>query len=123
MGPHWFDRLNESGSPLLPGAAHFKPGGFHGRARSGPADVMTSTPHERNVAMRRRAYRPEVPGCLEDRALLSGVAGLSADPVVLPLRRLNRVAEHMRFSFGDFARFRVISLLRDELRNETMPIP
>ena len=46
--------------------------------------------------MRTRAYRPEVPGCLEDRSLLSGVAGLSADPVVLPHRRFNLVAEHMR---------------------------
>src|SRR4051794_7396889 len=73
--------------------------------------------------MRRRAYRPEVPGCLEGRSLLSGVAGLSADPVVLSLRRLNRVAGHMRFSFGDFARLRVISLLREELHNNAMFVP
>jgi hypothetical protein len=73
--------------------------------------------------MRRRAYRPEVPDCLEGRSLLSGVAGLSAHPVVVSHRHLNRAGEHMQFAFGEFTRFRVVSILRDELHNEATPIP
>src|SRR4051794_24218724 len=84
---------------------------------------MASPPHERNVAMRRRAYRPEVPGCLEGRSLLSGVAGLSADPVVLSLRQLARLADHVRINFGYLARYGEIPRLRDELQNDAVIIP
>ena len=65
--------------------------------------------------MRTRAYRPEVPVCLEDRSLLSGVAGLSADPVVLPQRRFNFVGEHMQQGFVLFARDRDVIQLRGEI--------
>lgn len=67
--------------------------------------------------MRSRAYRPEVTGCLEDRLLLTG------DPFVLPLRQLHRTTLHMQFSFGSFARLRVLSDLRDELQGEAKSIP
>ena len=49
--------------------------------------------------MRTRAYRPEVPGCLEDRSLLSSVAGLSADPIVLTRREFNLIPEQIQEAF------------------------
>ena len=49
--------------------------------------------------MRKRAFRVEVPDCLEGRSLLSGVAGMSADPVVLSHRRLAKVVDHMQVAF------------------------
>jgi hypothetical protein len=73
--------------------------------------------------MRTRAYRPEVPGCLEDRPLLSGVAGLSAHPVVLSHRQFNFVAEHMRMGFDLFARYRDVSQLRNEINDVVVMIP
>jgi hypothetical protein len=77
--------------------------------------------------MRTRAYRPEVPGCLEDRSLLSGAAGLSADPVVLSRLRLNKVAEHVRASFLTFARdakvFHEVSHLGDDIYDAVVVIP
>jgi hypothetical protein len=73
--------------------------------------------------MRTRAYRPEVPCCLEGRSLLSGVAGLSADPVVLPRRKLNLVAEQMRLSFQLFARDVEVTHLGDELYDVAVIIP
>ena len=66
--------------------------------RVGPPDAITA-PHERNVAMRTRAYRPEVSGCLEDRSLLSSVAGLSADPDVLTRREFNLIPEQIQEAF------------------------
>ena len=54
--------------------------------------------------MRTRAFRPEVPGWLEDRSLLSGVAGLSSDPVVLPMHTLLFVQDQIREFFVLFAR-------------------
>ena len=73
--------------------------------------------------MRTRAYRPEVPGCLEDRSLLSGVAGLSADPVVLSHRRLNTVAEQIRLGFQSFGRDRDVSHLGDSISDVAVMIP
>ena len=84
--------------------------------------------------MRTRAYRPEVHGCLEDRSLLSGVAGLSAHPVVLLNRKLDIVIEHMESSFQSFAGDRpsvshlrargpLIAELRESLRNVAVMIP
>ena len=73
--------------------------------------------------MRTRAYRPEVPGCLEDRALLSGVAGPSADPVVLLHRKFLKVGEQIRLDFQLFARDRVVSVLREDLYNIAVMIP
>ena len=65
--------------------------------------------------MRTRAYRPEVPQCLEDRSLLSGIPGLSADPVVLPRRKFNMFAEEIRVTFQTFARDRLASDLHDRI--------
>jgi hypothetical protein len=73
--------------------------------------------------MRKRAYRPEVPRCLEDRSLLSGVAGLSANPVNFPRQRLDFVAQHMRSGFVLFARFHDISQLRGEIGDVVVMIP
>jgi hypothetical protein len=73
--------------------------------------------------MRTRAYRPEVPGCLEDRSLLSGVAGLSAEPGVLTRRRFNTVAEQIQLGFQLFARDRVVSHLGDEIYDVAVLIP
>jgi hypothetical protein len=73
--------------------------------------------------MRRRAYRPEAPDCLEDRSLLSGVAGLSAHPVVVSRRQLSQTIEHIKFAFGEFTPFRVVHILRDDLHNVAKPVP
>jgi hypothetical protein len=73
--------------------------------------------------MRTRAYRPEAPACLEDRSLLSGVAGPSADPVVLPLRRYDLVVEQLRLSFQLFARDIETNHLLDEIHDVAVIIP
>lgn len=73
--------------------------------------------------MRRRAFRPEVTGCLEDRSLMSGVGGLSADPVVLPRLRYIKVGEHIESSFLLFARDRHLFHLREQLRDVAVIIP
>jgi hypothetical protein len=80
-------------------------------------------PHERNVAMRARAYRPEVPVCLEDRSLLSGVAGPSADPVILSRLRLRFIVAHIQDGFSLFARNRDVSQLHSEIDDVVMLIP
>mgnify|MGYP000906098304 CR=1 FL=1 len=73
--------------------------------------------------MRTRAYRPEVPGCLEGRTLLSGVSGLSAHPVVFPHRLKNQADELMHLAFYKFAMFRDVEHLREELRDVAVLIP
>jgi hypothetical protein len=73
--------------------------------------------------MRTRAYRPEVLDCLEDRSLLSGLAGLSAHPVVLTHRRFNFVVERLRQGFDLFGRYRDIIQLRDEIDDLVVLIP
>ena len=86
--------------------------------------LMRSFPHPAREELRNaHASLPtEAPGCLEDRSLLSGVAGLSADPVVLSQRRFNKVGEQIHLGFRLFARDRVISDLRDDLYNNTAMI-
>jgi hypothetical protein len=74
--------------------------------------------------MRTRAYRPEVPGCLENRSLLSGVAGVSADPVILLQFKLNKVAELTRDYFVTFGeRDRSVADLRVALIDVIVMIP
>ena len=73
--------------------------------------------------MRTRAYRPEVAGCLEDRSLLSGVTGPSADPVILSRDRLNFVAEQILTDFDTFARNRDIIQLRNDISDVIVIIP
>ena len=73
--------------------------------------------------MRTRAYRPEILACLEDRSLLSGVAGLTADPVVLSRRQFHFIAEHMRLGFQLFARYRDVSQLHNEINDVAVWIP
>jgi hypothetical protein len=80
-------------------------------------------PHERNVAMRTRAYRPEVSGSLEDRSLLSSVAGLSADPIVLTRSEFNLVPERIQEAFYTFRKGFGVSELHDDILNAIVNIP
>ena len=73
--------------------------------------------------MRRRAFRPEVPGCLEGRSLLSGVAGLSAHPVVLTQRRLNFVIERIGEGFDLYGRYRDPIQLQGHIDDLIVMIP
>ena len=73
--------------------------------------------------MRTRAYRPEVPVCLEDRSLLSGVAGPSADPVMFSRHRLSFIVEHMQQGFDLFARYRDISQIYSEIDDVVVMLP
>jgi hypothetical protein len=74
--------------------------------------------------MRTRAYRPEVPGRLEDRSLLSGGAKPSAHPVVLSQLNFDRIGEQIDLGFQLFARDRVVSDLRSHLySNAAVRIP
>jgi hypothetical protein len=73
--------------------------------------------------MRMRAYRPEVPGYLEDRSLLSGVAGLSADPVVLLRDKFIFAGTLIRQDFDLYVRYRDLLQLRDELDDAIALIP
>jgi hypothetical protein len=82
-----------------------------------------NAPHERNVAMRTRAYRPEAPRCLEDRSMLSGVVGPSADPVVFPRGQLIVISRLMQSDFLTFSRSHNISDLRHDLNNVILMVP
>ena len=73
--------------------------------------------------MRTRAYRPQVPDCLEDRSLLSGVAAPSANPVVFSRRQLNFAAEHLQIGFGLYARYRDLSQLHAEIDDSVLMVP
>ena len=73
--------------------------------------------------MRTRAYRPEVPGCLEDQSLLSGVAGPSADPVIFSRHRLSFIVQHMQQGFDLYARYRDVSQIRSEVDDVVVMIP
>jgi hypothetical protein len=73
--------------------------------------------------MRTRAYRPEVPGCLENRSLLSGVAGMSADPIVLTRREFNLVPEEIRSAFEDYRQGFGIEKLHNDILDAVAPIP
>jgi hypothetical protein len=73
--------------------------------------------------MRKRAYRPEVHDCLEDRALLSGTAGLAADPVVFSRHNLVFITDHVRNGFTLFARYRDMSQLRAEIDDVVPDVP
>ena len=73
--------------------------------------------------MRTRAYRPEAPGCLEGRSLLSGVAGPSADPVVFSRHRLSFIVQHMQQGFDLFARYRDVSQIRSEVDDVVVMLP
>lgn len=73
--------------------------------------------------MRTRAYRPEVSGRLEDRSLLSGIAGPLAHPVVISERRLTFIAEHMLNGFVEFDRYRSISYIHNEIDDVVVMVP
>ena len=73
--------------------------------------------------MRKRAYRPEVPGCLEGRSLLSGVAGHSADPTVFTRREFNYVPEQIQEAFHLFRQGSGISELHDEINEAVVAVP
>jgi hypothetical protein len=73
--------------------------------------------------MRTRAYRPEAPGCLEGRSLLSGVAGPSADPTVFTRREFNEVPEEIQAAFYDFRQGDGISQLHDDILDAVVVVP
>ena len=73
--------------------------------------------------MRTRAYRPEAPGCLEGRSLLSGVAGPSADPVVFSRHRLSFIVAQMQMGFDLYARYRDVSLIHNEVDDVVVMLP
>ncbi len=73
--------------------------------------------------MRMRAYRPEVPGCLEDRSLLSSVAGLSADAIVLTRREFNMIPEQIQEAFHFFRQGYGVLHLHDEILEAVVNIP
>jgi hypothetical protein len=73
--------------------------------------------------MRTRAYRPEVVGCLEERSLLSGVAGASADPVVLSRQRLITADLQTVLAFHLFSRDRDPDHVRDAVHDVVVIIP
>ena len=73
--------------------------------------------------MRTRAYRPEAPIRLEDRSLLSGAAGPSADPVVFSRHRLSFIVQHMQQGFDLFARYRDVSLIHNEVDDVVVMLP
>src|SRR5262249_31622121 len=80
-------------------------------------------PHRRSIAMHWRAYRPEVPVCLEDRSLFSVAAGPPADPFVYSRQRFNFFAEHMRIGFDLFGRYRDVTQLHSEIDDIVVLIP
>ena len=73
--------------------------------------------------MRMRAYRPEVPGCLEDRSLLSSVAGLSADPIVFTRREFNLIPEEIQAAFQFSRRNGDFPHLHEEILDAVVNIP
>jgi hypothetical protein len=73
--------------------------------------------------MRTRVYRPEVPDCLENRSLLSAVAAMSADPIVLTRREFNIVPEEIRSAFHDYRQGYGIEELHDDILDPVSSIP
>lgn len=73
--------------------------------------------------MRTRAYRPEVAGALEDRALPSSVTGLPVEPVVLSHRQLVIVHQQVLQGFQLFARDRFVPHLYDQIHDGIVLIP
>ena len=70
-----------------------------------------------------RAYRPEAPGRLEDRSLLSGVAGASADPVVFSRHRLSFIVQHIQNGFDLAARHRSLFYISSETDDVVVMLP
>jgi hypothetical protein len=73
--------------------------------------------------MHKRAYRPEVQCCLENRSLLSGVAGLSPHPTVLTRREFNLVPIRVQSAFFAFRQGFGISTLHDDIFSAIAIIP
>lgn len=73
--------------------------------------------------MRTRAYRPQAPVDLEARSMLSGVAGLRHDPVVLPRRQLNFILDHLQSGFILYTRYHDLSQVRNEVDDVLVKIP
>jgi hypothetical protein len=73
--------------------------------------------------MRPRPYRPENPGCLEGRLLLSGAAGLSDKPYVFSQHTFKFYAIHVESDFTSFARYRSSIELHREIEDVLPLIP
>jgi hypothetical protein len=72
--------------------------------------------------MRTRAYRPEVPGLLEGRSLLSGVAGQAA-PYVFRVGQYKLYVVHTQANFTSFARYGDATQIRHEFEDVIPLIP
>jgi hypothetical protein len=90
---------------------------------NGSSSPLFHAPYKRNVTMRTRAYRPEVPGRLEGRSLFSGVAGPSADPVIFSRHQLSFIVQHIQQGFDVLARNRDVSQLHSEIDDVVGMIP
>ena len=73
--------------------------------------------------MRARAFRPEAPGCLETRALLSGTAGHLPHPVKIPDRAIAKIDQQIRQGFHLFIRDRNVDGMLDEIYDGAVLIP
>lgn len=73
--------------------------------------------------MRTRAYRPEIPACLEERSLLSGVAGPSAHPVVITKGQVGSINFQIQADFAAFLRNHQIPDLRNDIYNVAVAVP
>jgi hypothetical protein len=73
--------------------------------------------------MRTRTYRPEVFGCLENRSLLSGAAGLAANPIVITRSEFNQVPEEIREAFLNFRQGSGIQELHSDILGAVVTLP
>lgn len=72
---------------------------------------------------RTRAYRPEVPGRLEDRALLSSAAPSAADPRVLLSYKLTQIGQQTQTAFQLYLRDGECAHLGDSIHGVVVMIP
>ena len=73
--------------------------------------------------MRTRAYRPEVPGCLKHRSLLSSVTGRLANPIALTRREFNLIPEQIQSAFQFSRRNGDFPHLHEEILDAVANIP
>lgn len=73
--------------------------------------------------MRKRAFQPEAPACLEERSLLSGVGRPPGDPFVLSGYRYDNAIDQIRLNFQRFDKTRDSLQLVRTLRDLQVLIP
>ncbi|QEH36701.1 hypothetical protein OJF2_52860 [Aquisphaera giovannonii] len=73
--------------------------------------------------MRRRAFRPELPGQLEDRSLASVAAGSPGHPAVFRKGMVNDIIREVHSQFLVYIRYRDPTLLREQIDRNVTLIP